>query len=120
MIGTQSAHHPDFIAAANAAKARIRQLTPGAARALVETGAVLIDVREKCEYQQSHLNSAIHISRGLLEMRINDIVPDKTTPIICYCTGGNRGAMAADTLQSLGYKNVFSIEGGMNACTCEE
>jgi rhodanese-related sulfurtransferase len=46
-------------------------------------------------------------------MRADDVIPDKNTPVVCYCMGGNRGALAAETLQQLGYKSVTSIEGGL-------
>ena len=49
-------------------------------------------------------------------MKVDEIVPDKSAPIVCYCAGGNRGALAADTLQKIGYSNVVSIQGGLNAC----
>jgi rhodanese-related sulfurtransferase len=49
-------------------------------------------------------------------MKINAVAPDKSQPIVCYCAGGNRGALAAHTLQQMGYTQVFSIEGGLDAC----
>ena len=82
---------------------------------LVEAGAVLLDVREKDEFVKGHLGAATHLSRGVLEMKTHEIGLDKLHPIVCYCSGGNRGALAADTLQKMGYTRVFSIEGGMNA-----
>ena len=111
-----SAHSEDFLKLAAEAKARIKQVSPDDARRLVAQGAVLLDVREKEEFEKSHLEGAAHLSRGLLEMNVGEMVQDKSAPIVCYCAAGNRGALAADTLQKMGYKNVFSIEGGMNAC----
>ena len=110
-------HSEDFLKLAAEAKARIKQTASEEVPNLVKDGAVLLDVREKEEFERSHLEGASHLSRGLLEMKIGEIVPDKATPIVCYCAGGNRGALAADTLQKMGYKNVLSIEGGMNACS---
>lgn len=106
----------DFLRIAAGAKKRINQTCPAQALRLIKDGAVLLDVREKDEFEQSHLQGATHLSRGLLEMKIGEVAPDKSATIICYCTGGNRGALAADTLQQMGYQKVFSIEGGMNAC----
>ena len=111
------AHHSeDFLRLAAEAKERINQTCPAEALRLIEEGAVLLDVREKDEFEQSHLHGATHLSRGLLEMKIGELVPDKSTTVVCYCAGGNRGALAADTLQKMGYQKVFSIDGGMNAC----
>jgi phage shock protein E len=109
-------HSEDFLELAAEAKARIKQITPDEALKLIKVGAVLLDVREKEEYEKSHLEGATHLSRGLLEMKIGEVAPDKGAAIVCYCAGGNRGAMAADTLQKMGYTNVLSIEGGMTAC----
>lgn len=109
-------HSEDFLKLAAEAKARIKQATPDEALKLVEDGAVLLDVREKEEFEKSHLEGATHLGRGLLEMKIGEIIPDKATPIVCCCAGGNRGALVADTLQKMGYKNILSIEGGLNAC----
>jgi phage shock protein E len=101
---------------AAAAKAKIRLVSPDEALQLVRTGATLLDVREKEEFEKSHLDGATHMSRGVLEMKIGEVVPDKSATVICYCSGGNRGALAAETLQKMGYKNIVSIDGGMNAC----
>lgn len=75
----------------------------------------VIDVREKEEFDSGHIDGAAHVGRGVLELKIDDVVPDKNTPIVCYCAGGNRGALAAETLQKLGYTQVFSIAGGLRA-----
>ena len=112
-------HSAEFLRLAAEAKARIQQATPEEALKLVKDGAVLLDVREKDEFEASHLEGARHLSRGLLEMKIEELIPDKSTPIVCYCAGGNRGALAADTLRSMGYSHIFSIEGGMNACNLD-
>ena len=98
------------------AKSRITQVPPDWALSLVQNGAVLIDVREREEFEHSHLPGAINISRSVLPAHIAAVVPNPSTPVVCYCTGGNRGALATDALQQLGYTNVVSIEGGLNAC----
>ena len=105
----------DFLRLANDAKQRIKEIPPTEVNQLTRTGAILLDVRDKEEFQQGHIEGASNVSRGTLEMRIQEVVPDKSTPIICYCTAGNRGALAADTLQQMGYKKVSSIAGGMQA-----
>lgn len=74
--------------------------------------AVLIDVREKDEFDDGHIRGSKWIPRGLLELRIESAVLDRQKPIILYCAGGVRSALAAQSLKLLGYQNVESMEGG--------
>jgi molybdopterin/thiamine biosynthesis adenylyltransferase/rhodanese-related sulfurtransferase len=76
---------------------------------------VLVDVRERDEYEQGHIPDAIFIPRGHLESRIERAVPDRSTPIVLYCAAGNRSAYAARTLEELGYEDVASMAGGYDA-----
>ncbi len=108
----------DFLRLASAARARIREISPADAREAVSHGAVLIDVRDADELMEKPaVAGALNISRGRLELKIAEAVPDKDTPIVLYCAGGNRGALAADSLQQLGYRNVSNIQGGLSAFT---
>lgn len=75
----------------------------------------LLDVREKEEYRDGHLDGAISLPRGFLEMRVEETVPDKEKPIIAYCAGGTRSLIAARTLKEMGYTNVVSMTGGFSA-----
>jgi adenylyltransferase/sulfurtransferase len=75
----------------------------------------LLDVREREEYREGHLAGALSLPRGFLELRVEDAVPDKTTPIIAYCAGGVRSLIAARTLKEMGYENVVSMAGGYTA-----
>jgi phage shock protein E len=109
-------HSEHFLKLAAEAKANIKQVSPQEALGLINAGATLLDVREKEEFEKSHLNGATHLSRELLQTKISQLVPDKSAAVVCYCSGGNRGALAAETLQKMGYKNVVSIDCGMNAC----
>jgi len=97
------------------AKSRIREVSPAEAARQQAEGALLIDVRESEEFAQGHALDAVHLSRGVLEMRIEQIVPDPTAPILCYCGGGFRSALAADNLQKMGYTNIASVAGGFKA-----
>lgn len=72
----------------------------------------LIDVRERDEFVDGHIEGATFVPRGLLDLKIENIVPDKADEVILYCAGGTRSALAAKTLQELGYENVKSVEGG--------
>jgi len=74
----------------------------------------LLDVREKEEYREGHLDGAISLPRGFLEMRVEETVPDKQTPIIAYCAGGTRSLIASRTLKEMGYTSVVSMAGGFN------
>src|SRR5665811_1889665 len=71
-----------------------------------------IDVREQDEIDQGLIPGAIPISRGFLELRIEQAVPDKETPVVVYCAGGTRSLLAAVSLQALGYTSVASLAGG--------
>jgi adenylyltransferase/sulfurtransferase len=73
---------------------------------------VLVDVRERDEWEEGHIPGAIHVPRGYLESRIEQAVPDKDRPVVLYCAGGSRSAFAAKTLEELGYTNVASLAGG--------
>lgn len=95
-------HSEDFLRLAAEAKKQIEEVPPSVARRLVADGAVLIDVREADEFSRDHLPEAIHLSRGLLEMKAHEIAGNKSQPIVCYCSGGNRGALAAATLKHMG------------------
>jgi sulfur-carrier protein adenylyltransferase/sulfurtransferase len=76
---------------------------------------VLLDVREKDEYREGHLAGAISLPRGFLEIRVEQTVPDKSTPVIAYCAGGTRSLLAAKQLKEMGYRNVISMSGGYTA-----
>jgi adenylyltransferase/sulfurtransferase len=75
----------------------------------------LLDVREREEYREGHLENAISLPRGFLEMRVEETIPDKSTPVIAYCAGGVRSLIAARTLKEMGYENVVSMSGGYTA-----
>jgi molybdopterin/thiamine biosynthesis adenylyltransferase/rhodanese-related sulfurtransferase len=75
----------------------------------------LIDVRERDEFVDGHIEGAEFVPRGLLDMKIEGLVPDKNEKVILYCAGGTRSALAADTLQDLGYDDVESMDGGFGA-----
>src|SRR5262245_11864605 len=73
----------------------------------------LIDVRDPDEYREGALESALNISRGFLEFKIQDAYPDPDTPLVLYCLSGLRSLLAAKALHDLGYKNVASMAGGI-------
>lgn len=73
---------------------------------------LIIDVREESEWAKGHLPGAMHLSKGIIECYVENRVPQKETPMVLYCGGGYRSALAADALQKMGYKNVLSMAGG--------
>jgi rhodanese-related sulfurtransferase len=98
------------------ARKNITEISPtDAATKLKSSGAVIVDVREKDEWDEEHIPDAINLSRGTIELDIEEKVPDPNTTIICHCGGGGRGALAAESLQKMGYKNVRSMAGGFKA-----
>jgi adenylyltransferase/sulfurtransferase len=78
-------------------------------------GSRIIDVREKEEYREGHLPGSVSVPRGFLDMRIEEVVPDKDAPVILYCAGGTRSLLAGRTMRELGYTNVVSMAGGYGA-----
>ena len=103
----------DYLAAV---KQQIREETAhdAATRLESEPRPVLVDVRERDEYEQGFIPGAIHIARGNLESRIEANAPDRNAPVILYCESGNRSAYAAKTLTELGYTDVVSLAGGFS------
>jgi rhodanese-related sulfurtransferase len=108
-------HSPRFLQIVGAAKKRVRETNVDEVKARLDRGDkfVLIDVREESEYAGDHLPGAIHLGKGILERDIEERVPDTATPLVLYCGGGYRSALAADNLQKMGYTNVLSMDGGI-------
>ena len=76
---------------------------------------VLLDVRESDEWRQGHLEGALPLPRGFLEIKVESAVPNKETPIIAYCAGGVRSLLAAKAMKEMGYQDVSSMAGGYTA-----
>jgi adenylyltransferase/sulfurtransferase len=96
------------------AKSQIVETTPQALSQRLSNGAspLVIDIREREEYEQGHVPGALFIPRGFLELRIEQHAYDPETPIVLYCAGGVRSALAARNLQEMGYSHVESLIGG--------
>jgi rhodanese-related sulfurtransferase len=107
-------HSPGFLALVIEAKRRIRETTIEAVKARLDRREpfLLLDTREESEWKQGHLPAAIHLSKGIIERDVEQRIPDKNAPIVLYCGGGFRSALAADNLQKMGYTNVESMDGG--------
>ncbi len=109
------AEHSGFEKLVAEAKKKITEIRPTDAEAKMRSGdAVIVDVREKDEWDEEHISDAIHLSRGTIELDIEEKIPDLNQMIITHCGGGGRSALAAENLQKMGYKNVRSMAGGFN------
>ncbi|MGA3027094.1 MAG: rhodanese-like domain-containing protein [Bryobacteraceae bacterium] len=108
---------PGFRTLVSEANAHIRHMDTKDLGRLISDRAdfILIDVRETEEWTNGHAVGAQHISRGVLEGRIEAAVPGKDKRVILYCAGGARSALAAESLQRMGYSNVWSLDGGIAA-----
>lgn len=108
-------HTPRFLKIVNDAKSRVKETTVDEVKHNLDQRdkVLLIDVREESEFAKDHLPGAIHLGKGVIERDIETRVPDVKTPMILYCGGGFRSAMAADNLQKMGYTNVISMDGGV-------
>jgi rhodanese-related sulfurtransferase len=110
------AEHSGFENLVSEAKKKITEISPTEAAEKSKSGdGVIVDVREKDEWDEEHIPDAIHMSRGTIELEIEEKVPDTNAMIICHCGGGGRSALAAESLQKMGYKNVRSMAGGFKA-----
>jgi phage shock protein E len=110
------AEHARFGKLVAEAKKNITEISPQDAAAKLKGGeAIIADVRDKDEWDEGHIPSVIHMSRGTIELDIEEKVPDPNAMIICHCGGGGRSALAAESLQKMGYKNVRSMAGGFKA-----
>lgn len=97
------------------AKQNITEVNADVARKLLAEGNIaLIDTREESEFAAGHIDNAILIPRGTLEFKISNVpeLSDKSKAVLIYCRTGGRSALAAQTLQNLGYTNVLSLAGG--------
>ena len=112
-------HSEKFLALVEEARQRIQELSVEQLKEKLDRGETfhLLDVREGEEFARGRLPGAASLCKGIIERDIEQRVPDPATPIVLYCGGGFRSALAAETLQKMGYKNVHSVWGGWRAWT---
>jgi rhodanese-related sulfurtransferase len=110
-------HNPGFVQLVDDARRHIRECTIAEVRERLARGDQFhfIDVREDGEYDVDHAAGARHLGRGVLERDIETVIPDKDADIVLYCGGGYRSALAAESLQKMGYRRVVSMNGGIRA-----
>lgn len=109
------AHSPGFLKIVESVRPTVREVDVAEAQRRAAEGAILIDVREDGEWDAGHARGAIHIGKGVIERDIEQKIPDADAEIILYCGGGFRSALAASSLQQIGYRNVASMAGGWRA-----
>jgi sulfur-carrier protein adenylyltransferase/sulfurtransferase len=95
-------------------RASITEVDPSGAESLRRDGALLVDIREQDEVEQGIVTGAVHIPRGYLELRIEEVDPNRERPVVVYCAGGVRSAFAVKALEDLGYQDVSSMSGGFS------
>jgi len=107
-------HASRFLQIVNDAKAKIKEVDVNDVKSRLDKAEpfFLVDVREESEYAAGHIPKALHLGKGVLERDIEGVIPDLSVPIILYCGGGFRSALAAENLQRMGYENVISMDGG--------
>ena len=111
MTTQQAKSWSDFV---TDAKSRIREVTQDDFKQWIADGKdmLILDVRETTDHVHSRIEGAINIPRGVVELEIGDTAPDTSRTVVAYCGGGGRSAMVADVLQQMGYKDVYSLQGG--------
>lgn len=107
-------HNPRFLQLVESVRTNIRECSIADLKTLLEkkSAVLLFDVREDHEWAKGHIPTARHLGRGIIERDIETLIPDAETEIYLYCGGGFRSALAADTLQKMGYMHVISVDGG--------
>ncbi len=107
-------HASGFLAIVNDAKTRVKEMDFREVKRRIDAGEklTLVDVREDNEWARGHLPGAVHLGKGVIERDIEQAVPDQSAPLVLYCGGGFRSALAADNLQKMGYTNCISMDGG--------
>lgn len=107
-------HSPRFLALVEEVRQRIREVSTAEVKRKLDAGENfhLVDVREGEEWAKGHLPQARHLCKGILERDVETAIPDFNAEVVLYCGGGFRSALAADNMQKMGYRRVFSMAGG--------
>jgi rhodanese-related sulfurtransferase len=107
-------HSPRFLELVEAARKQVREMSVQDVKKRLDAGEkfILVDTREESEWDRGHLPGAIHLGKGVIERDIEHAIPDPSAPLVLYCGGGFRSALAAENLQKMGYTNVISMDGG--------
>lgn len=108
-------HSPEFLSLVTEAKKGVKEITSQALKEKIENkeNITLIDVREDHEWEAGYIAGATHICKGIIERDIEKTIPNKQQPLVLYCGGGFRSALAAESLQKMGYTDVLSLDRGV-------
>lgn len=107
-------HTPRFLKLVEESKKQVKEIGAADLKRKIEGGGGfhLVDVREAEEYAAGRIPGAQHLCKGILERDIETAIPDVNGEIVLYCGGGFRSALAAESLQKMGYQRVRSLAGG--------
>jgi rhodanese-related sulfurtransferase len=110
-------HSPRFLRLVEASRANVREIAVAEVLEKLRRGDPFefVDVREDDEWRAGHAARARHLGRGVLERDVEKAIPDLDREIVLYCGGGFRSALAAESLEKMGYRNVLSMAGGFRA-----
>jgi len=110
-------HDPNFVALVEQSRSKILECEIKEFCSMLKDGndLLVIDVREKSEFQAGHLQGSIHLGKGIIERDIAKQGIEQDHRIVLYCGGGFRSALAADNLRKMGWSNVYSLWGGWRA-----
>ena len=109
-------HAPRFLEIVDQARQQVKECSVSDVKERLTAGEEfhLVDVREESEYAKARLPGAIHLGKGVIERDIEKTIPQTDAPIVLYCGGGFRSALAALNIQQMGYTNVVSMDGGFS------
>jgi rhodanese-related sulfurtransferase len=110
-------HSPGFLKLIEETRPRVREcgIDGVLRRQAFDEPFHFVDVREDAEFAADRAEGSVHIGRGVLERDVERLIPDKDATIVLYCGGGFRSVLAAESLQKMGYRSVFSMAGGIRA-----
>jgi rhodanese-related sulfurtransferase len=108
-------HSSRFLSVVEESKKHIKEITAPTLKEKIDHNEpiVLIDVREDHEWSTGYIPTATHMSKGIIERDIEKNIPDVQTQIVVYCSGGFRSALVANSLQNMGYSQVYSLLSGL-------
>ena len=112
-------HTPRFLKLVEESKKQVQEISEADLKRKMEGGGAfhLVDVREANEYAAGRISGARHLCKGIIERDIETAIPDVNAEIVLYCGGGFRSALAAESLQKMGYQRVLSLAGGWREWT---
>ena len=112
-------HSPRFLAIVDETRPLVKETRVSEVHGRLVRGDAfyLVDVREDREWDEGHLPGAIHLGKGIIERDIEITIPDFDAEIVLYCGGGYRSVLAAHNLARMGYRNVWSMDGGWRGWT---